>query len=174
MMPQPRSVMLVIADPEEWPEDARVRGTGGWIDPRAREALDWATLGRFMGWSVAIGRLTDPPSHPRLMDGSAFVVFACDLADVPSPLLQHFMRRLADEPLLLVTRSGSRSVDAQVGAEDITTEQVGRGAILRLAVHPSAARDASRSMTRLLQRALVFRRNARSRGWITPVRSCWV
>jgi hypothetical protein len=151
MTPPSRSVMLVVADPAEWPEEARVRGTGGWMDPRAREALDWATLGRLMGWSVAVGRLTDPVSHPRLMDGSTFVVFACDLACVPTRMLEHFMRRLENEALLLVTHDGSSGRDAT-----ITKEPVGRGAILRLALHPSAARDADPSMTRAVQRALVL------------------
>jgi hypothetical protein len=149
--------MLVIADPAQWPEEARVRGTGGWIDPRKREALDWVTLARFLGWTVVVGRLTDPPSHPRLMEGSTFVVFACDLADVPSPMLQHFMRRVENEPLLLVTRGESQPGDAPLAeTAAITKEQVGRGAILRLGVHPSSARDADRSMTRVIQRALVF------------------
>jgi hypothetical protein len=156
MTPASRSVMLVVADPAEWPEDARIRGTGGWIDPQRREALDWATLGRFMGWSVAVARLTDPLSHPRLMEGSTFVVFACDLADVPPPLLQHFMRRLATEPLVLVTRGGWRPGGSQIAdSPDITKEAVGQGAILRLGLHPSAARDASPAVTRALQQALV-------------------
>jgi hypothetical protein len=157
MTPPSRSVMLVMADPAEWTEHSRVRGTGGWSNARAREALDWATLGRFMGWSVTVGRLTDPASHPRLMDGSTFVVFACDVADVPSATVRHFRQRMEDEPLLLVTRGGVQSGGTPIGESAvITKEPVGRGAILRLAMHPSAARDADRSMTRVLQRALVF------------------
>src|SRR5262245_2732088 len=32
----------------------RVWGTGGWMEPGAREALDWLTMVRFLGWDPRV------------------------------------------------------------------------------------------------------------------------
>ena len=53
-----RDLMLVVASEAEIPPTDRVWGTGGWLQPEQREALDWLTLARLMGWSVHVARRT--------------------------------------------------------------------------------------------------------------------
>src|SRR5262249_43938800 len=48
--------VLVVASATELPSAQRVWGTGGWLPPEQREALDWLTLARFLGWGVAVTR----------------------------------------------------------------------------------------------------------------------
>ena len=51
-MAEVRDPMLLVASDTELPPAERVWGTGGWLPPAAREALDWVTLARLCGWAV--------------------------------------------------------------------------------------------------------------------------
>jgi hypothetical protein len=44
--------VTIIATEGELPPRRRVWGTGAWFSPDAREALDWLTLSRRLGWGV--------------------------------------------------------------------------------------------------------------------------
>jgi len=104
--------VLVIASERELEPARRIWGTGGWLPPENRppedrEALDWLTLARLMGWSVGIARRTEKGLEGDLYDGSHFVIIACDpdcLGDGEARLLA---ARLAAEPLLIVARAGA-------------------------------------------------------------------
>ena len=50
--------MLLVTSETELPAAHRVWGTGGWLPPKQREALDWLTLARFLGWGVTVTRWT--------------------------------------------------------------------------------------------------------------------
>jgi len=49
---QMRPTVLLLAAEGALSPSTRVWGTGGWQPPEDREALDWLTLVRFMGWDV--------------------------------------------------------------------------------------------------------------------------
>ena len=69
--------MLLVADGRELPSDARVWGTGGWLPPDQREALDWLTLARFSGWDVNVVRQL-PGDSAGLDAATRWIVIACD------------------------------------------------------------------------------------------------
>ena len=72
-----RCPMLVVADDPGLPSAASVWGTGGWLPPDRREALDWLTLARCSGWDVAVTR--NAPGAPTILEGgNRWVVVACD------------------------------------------------------------------------------------------------
>ena len=56
MTGQDINLTLLLASDTELPEAEVVWGTGGWIPAREREALDWLTLARLLGWGNGIIR----------------------------------------------------------------------------------------------------------------------
>ena len=83
-------MVLLLAAEGALSPSARVWGTGGWLQPEDREALDWLTLVRFLGWEVEVcvvdrgGELaTRLPAHARV------IIIACD----PDTLNNHSIGR---------------------------------------------------------------------------------
>jgi hypothetical protein len=96
------SQLLLVASARELPAPGRTWGTGGWLQPESREALDWLTFARLSGWSAAIrvpGEVLD--------DGSRWVVIACDPNELGEEDVLALRRRL-NEPLLVVARAAAR------------------------------------------------------------------
>jgi hypothetical protein len=91
--------LLVVASEEELPRGDASWGTGGWLQPEDREALDWFTLARLSGWSAAACTTADP-----LGGGTRWVVVACDPGRLGAQQVDALRRRL-DEPLLVVARA---------------------------------------------------------------------
>src|SRR4051794_3730231 len=50
------SLGLIVTSNDELAPSQSIWGTGGWMPPEHREALDWLTLSRFLGWDVTIAR----------------------------------------------------------------------------------------------------------------------
>src|SRR5262245_22617439 len=44
----------ILTSKDQLPASGRVWGTGGWLPPDQREALDWLSLVRFMGWPAQV------------------------------------------------------------------------------------------------------------------------
>lgn len=172
---------LVIASPSEHPGADRVWGTGGWTPPEEREARDWVTLCRLLGWRVT---LAAPPVE-RIDDRVDRIVLACPLEDVRDAVAAHLERR----PALVVARadvarrtttagplrwSGPGATqtwplpDAPAAGDPCAGEpwlhlgelpvararRAGQGTIVSLGVHPSALRDAGGAGTAALRRLL--------------------
>src|SRR5262245_25554104 len=79
MAEERRDPLLLVASKTELPASHRVWGTGGWLPPGQREALDWLTLARFLGWGVTVTRWTHSGlDNSLLMGGSRCIVLACD------------------------------------------------------------------------------------------------
>jgi hypothetical protein len=101
---QPAPMLLIASDDElAWSRPAW--GTGGWMAPEQREALDWLTLARLMGWGVNVASSTD-----FLVDGdrtaaSRWIVIGRDPESCGDELVSHLSARLAAERLLVVTRA---------------------------------------------------------------------
>jgi hypothetical protein len=99
--------MAIVADERELPASRRVWGTGGWMPPTEREALDWLTLARLMGWEVAVARRGDPDLEKKLSCISRWLILACD----PDSLSQEWMSLIADRlaaaPILVIARAGA-------------------------------------------------------------------
>ena len=60
----------VFAAPHELPAE-RVWGTGGWLPPEERRALDWLTFFRLLGWPVTLER-----GEPRVIVDDAVTIVA--------------------------------------------------------------------------------------------------
>lgn len=99
--------MLVIAGEAELAADSKIWGTGGWMEPNQREALDWLTLARMLGWNVIVGREKNGNIQAECSARCQWIVIACD----PNNLIQESaasMALLLDRfPILLVARAAS-------------------------------------------------------------------
>ena len=98
------SVLLIVsADELNW--NSRVWGTGGWMPPEGREALDWLTLARLLGWEVDVcdvnlsGRLAT-----RMTPSARVIIIACDPESLGEEAVDIISSRLANEQILVVTR----------------------------------------------------------------------
>ncbi len=98
------TVLLVTAE-GELPIGKRVWGTGGWIMPEEREALDWLTLVRLLGWNVTVTSVSSLEKHKSLA-GCRWIIIACDPDSLTNDAVDHLAARLAEEPILLVARAG--------------------------------------------------------------------
>jgi hypothetical protein len=103
-----RDLMLVVASEAEIPATDRVWGTGGWLQPEKREALDWLTLARLMGWSVHVARRTRYGLDAGLSGGRCWIMLACDPDDLGEELVALLAARLEAESCLVVARAGAR------------------------------------------------------------------
>jgi hypothetical protein len=68
------SAVLLIASDLELPSNRRVWGTGGWMKPEEREALDWLILCRLLGWRVRILHPADCDFDAVLSRASGWVI----------------------------------------------------------------------------------------------------
>ena len=108
MSESPRQPLVVVASDTELPVDLSVWGTGGWMPPDQREALDWLTLARLFGWDVTVRRQHNSGLDAELPTGCRWVVVACDPETLRTDLVSQLAARLAKEPLVVITRaSGS-------------------------------------------------------------------
>jgi hypothetical protein len=106
MSPDETASVLLIASPDELSQAGRVWGTGGWMPPDEREALDWLTLVRLLGWDLAVVPRTAisriggfPPSRLRA------IIVACDPDSLSDDLVEAIGTHLARSPVLVVSRA---------------------------------------------------------------------
>lgn len=107
MTADPRAAVLVVASEAELPSCRRVWGTGGWLPPAQREALDWVTLSRLLGWGVTVARETGGALEGGLDGESRRVIIACDPDSLPDDAVALLASRFEAEPLLIVARTAS-------------------------------------------------------------------
>lgn len=102
MVPAVDPVLLVTSEAATWAPH-RVWGTGGWLPPEAREALDWLTLCRLLGWGVTV---IDPAGAPRGLAGARrWLILAEAPGAVGEPLAGALHARLETDPVLVVARA---------------------------------------------------------------------
>jgi hypothetical protein len=98
---------LVIASDTERDWNDSVWGTGGWIPPADREALDWFTLSRLCGWETDVARLDVVDVLDKVTPDITRIVLACDPDSVSSDLAAMLGNSLMAMPLLVVARAAS-------------------------------------------------------------------
>jgi hypothetical protein len=101
---EPAPVVIVTSE-AELPPSRRIWGTGAWFPPDEREALDWLTLSRLLGWSVRVTRRTHSGLDAGLPAGSRWIIIACDPALLGEDLVRLLASRLDAEPVLVVARA---------------------------------------------------------------------
>ncbi len=99
-----RPMVTLIATPATLPK-GRVWGTGGWIDPRDREALDWLTLVRFLGWDVELLDATTTGRAAAAAVPSRVVVLAGDPGGISQDIVARTAAQLLENPLLVLARA---------------------------------------------------------------------
>ncbi|MFC1776787.1 hypothetical protein ACFL3I_05545 [Pseudomonadota bacterium] len=117
--------MLLVTDHKALPPEQKVWGTGGWLPPEEREALDWLTLARVSGWNVV---LTTPDQKSLAAvggEGYQWVVLACDPATIGEELVTLFRTWLTDHPIALIIRSTvARSPISKLSDAYITGDEI--------------------------------------------------
>lgn len=102
-----RDPIIVIASQAELSTAQRVWGTGGWLPADQREALDWITLSRLMGWGVRVTWRTSLDLDEGISGKSRWVILACDPDCLGEELVALLASKLETEPILLVARAGA-------------------------------------------------------------------
>ncbi|HKO81229.1 MAG TPA: hypothetical protein VJU78_12575 [Chitinophagaceae bacterium] len=85
-----------------------VLGTGGWISPEDREALDWMTLIALMGWKV---KLADPQSlHSIDIDNEQikWLILTGDPDAIRSKTWEQILFIIQTKKIVLITRAGKK------------------------------------------------------------------
>ena len=101
-----RQAMLLVADESELPVAERIWGTGGWLPPDLREALDWVTLAKVCGWGVTIVRQRKNDLIGDLHGGSRWIVLTGGpSSSLSETIITWLTRRLAEDPILVVVRA---------------------------------------------------------------------
>ena len=96
--------VTLLASDREIPS-GHVWGTGGWEQPQEREALDWLTLVRILGWDLHVASLLDEPGE-WLRRSPRVIIMACDPDSLGEATVDAVAYRLNDDPLLVVCRAG--------------------------------------------------------------------
>jgi hypothetical protein len=100
--------VLVVASGRERPATSRVWGTGGWVPPAEREALDWFTLTRIMGWTATLTWPDAPDFEVALSTRSdRWIILACDADGLRQDAVAALSRRLVDEPIGVIGRAAA-------------------------------------------------------------------
>jgi hypothetical protein len=98
---------ILLTTEDQLPERAPVWGTGGWLPPEQREALDWLTLFRFMGWEVAVTYPAEFCSIAHSGQKVKWMVIAMHPDQVPPEVLATARGWLEREAILLIARAGT-------------------------------------------------------------------
>ena len=119
--------VLVFAAANELPANERIWGTGGWMEPATREALDWVTLARLLGWGTEVRNLE---SVPALASHYQWVILACNPDVLPSETIDWLQSLLAQRAVTVVARAAqpgtywSRLAGAVRGAEQLVSREL--------------------------------------------------
>jgi hypothetical protein len=101
-----RDIVLLLASRTELP-GGHAWGTGGWLSPDEREALDWLTLSRLLGWGVRVATESGVGREVGTGGSHRFVIVGRDPETLSDELVALIAVRLESEPLLVVTRAPS-------------------------------------------------------------------
>jgi hypothetical protein len=97
--------VLIIASASELKDSEPVWGTGGWLPPEERTALDWVTLCRLMGLKALVTAAAEFNPEIFISEKVKWVIIACD----PNILKDKFI-----EQLTLILKKYSISLISQL------------------------------------------------------------
>jgi hypothetical protein len=99
--------VLVVASESELPPTQRVWGSGDWLPSKQREALDWLTLARLLGWGVDV-RWVELGLAAPISDFCHWIIIACDPSKLNEEWVEFLMCVLKTRPVLVVAQAGTR------------------------------------------------------------------
>ncbi len=83
-----------------------VLGTGGWLPPEEREALDWMTLIALMGWKVKLQGPQNFPSTDIDNQQIKWIILTGDPDSIDSKVWEQILLITETKKILLITRAG--------------------------------------------------------------------
>ncbi|MBA2633290.1 MAG: hypothetical protein H0U86_09880, partial [Chloroflexi bacterium] len=101
------SRVLVITSETELPPGRRVWGTGGWVPAGQREALDWLTLARLLGWDASVARLSGGFLDSAVPVQARWIIIACNPDTIGEDTVSMLAGFLDSEPALIVSRAAA-------------------------------------------------------------------
>jgi hypothetical protein len=109
------SSVLLISSGGELPDQNRVWGTGGWMPPEEREALDWLTLCRLLGWSVEVARSGEAHFANAVKQHHRCIILGCSPEALSFEEATLLLARISEGPAMLITRLGSEATPLDSG-----------------------------------------------------------
>ena len=117
--------MLIVPSNAELPNSSRIWGTGGWLQPEEREALDWLTFSRLLGWGVTIATRRNSLLNTNLYSEIRWIVIACDPDSLEDGIVTHLTERIKIKPILMLARaSQDRKLFAQLAGVSRKSERI--------------------------------------------------
>ena len=106
---QRADTVLILTSLAEEMNDALVLGTGGWLPPEEREALDWMTLVTMLGWKVKL--LNPALFHSAEFDNHLikWVILTGDPDTIKSKTWEELLHVIRTNQLLFITRAGKKN-----------------------------------------------------------------
>src|SRR3989337_3943158 len=101
-----QNTVLIIADANELKDAGQVWGTGGWLPPEKRIALDWFTLCRFMGLNVLVKEAEEFHTGIILSERIRWVILACDPSSLDDKFIKQLTITLKNYPISLIGQPG--------------------------------------------------------------------
>ncbi|MEO5579101.1 MAG: hypothetical protein ABIR58_00470 [Gemmatimonadaceae bacterium] len=101
------SPVLVIASEGALPVERRVWGTGGWVPAADREALDWLTLARLLGWGASVARLSSGRIGDLVAKETRWIIIACDPDTIGEDTATMLATFLDSQPAMIVGRAAA-------------------------------------------------------------------
>lgn len=114
MVESPRAPVLLVSSEGELVDASRVWGTGGWVRPEQREALDWLTLARLLGWGVRVARSVSEVDAAKAAGCARWVIVAGEPDRLGEGFISLIASWLTTEPLLVVARAGGHGAFARL------------------------------------------------------------
>lgn len=99
---------LILADPGEFAQSEPVWGTGGWLPPEERRALDWFTLCRFTGLRPRV-TACDAFDPTGVDDGVHWLILACDSSAIDDDLIRKLETLLRRKSITVICQVAGES-----------------------------------------------------------------
>ena len=102
-----RKDTLLIVSPDSVSMEASViLGTGGWLPPEQREALDWMTFGRIMGWRVIL--ITPENFRFEIIEEQniKWLIFSGSPDSLEEDVLNRIFHAVNNKPVLFISPVG--------------------------------------------------------------------
>lgn len=106
--PRPQTALIIVGE-KEFANCHPVWGTGGWLSADEREALDWLTLCRLMGWQVTAISQAELSNEILEKNEIQWIIFADAPGKIENRTLELLERPLHDKSIAFLCRIDEES-----------------------------------------------------------------
>lgn len=86
--------------------EGSILGTGGWLPPEEREALDWLTLVKFMGWKARLVRSDNLTPSVLASPELRYLIIAGEPDELSGSCIDLLLEKVREEHILIIARAG--------------------------------------------------------------------